>query len=103
MQTQGSKNSFYPKEPKLKDSKLVPSHDNAVELTKKDDKKDKKKRFQDQRQEYTREQKEQILAISITTTNILKKKKKKRNISEITCFNYNKKGYFASNYTKPKN
>ena len=30
------------------------------------------------------------------------KKKKKRDTSKVTYFNYNKKGYYASNCTKPK-
>ncbi len=32
-----------------------------------------------------------------------KKKKKDQDVSEITSYSCNKKGYYASNYTKPKN
>ncbi len=32
-----------------------------------------------------------------------KKKKKPRDISEITCYSCNKKSYYVSDYTKPKN
>ena len=103
VQTQGSKDSSRPKEMKLKDLKSTPSRDNAAELPKKDDNKDKKKRFQDQRREYTGEQKEQTPATNINTTNISKKKKKRRDVSEITCFNYDKKGHFASDCIEPKN
>ena len=73
-------------------------YDNITKLAKKEDKKDKKKRLW----EYQQERNKQALVISINTTNILKKKKKKRDVSEITSFNCNKKGYYASNCTKPK-
>ena len=45
VQTQGSKDSSCSKEPKPKDLKLAPSHDNAAEPAKKEDKKEKKKKF----------------------------------------------------------
>ena len=41
MQIQGSKNSFRPKKPKLKDPKSALSYDNIIELLEKDDWKDK--------------------------------------------------------------
>ena len=103
MQTQGTKDLFCPKETKSKDPKSALSRDNAAELPKKDNRKDKKKRFRGQRREYTGEWKEQTPATNVNTTNVSKKKKKRRDVSEITCFNCDKKGHFASNCIKPKN
>ena len=103
VQTQGSKDSSRPEETKPKDPKSAPSRDDAAESPKKDDRKDKKKRFRGQRQEYTGERKEQTLATNVNTTNVSKKKKKRCDISEITCFNCDKKDHFASNCTEPKN
>ena len=103
MQTQSFKNSSYSKKPKLKDLKSAPSRDNVAKSPKKDDSKDKKKKFQGQRWKHTGEWKEQTPAINVNTTNISNKKKKRRDISEITCFNCNKKSHFASYCTKPKN
>ena len=103
VQTQGSKDSSRPKETKPKDPKSAPSRDNAAESPKKDDRKDKKKRFRGQRREHTGERKEQTPATNVNTTDVSKKKKKKSDVSEITCFNYDKKGHFASDCTKLKN
>ena len=103
MQTQGSKDSSRLKETKPKDPKSAPSRDDAAESPKKDDRKDKKKRFRGQRREHTGERKEQTPATNVNTTDVSKKKKKRRDVSEITCFNCDKKGHFASNCTKPKN
>ena len=103
VQTQGSKNLSHTKEIKPKDPKLALSHDNAAESPKKNNRKDKKKRFRDQKREHTGEQKEQTLATNVNTTNISKKKKKKRDVSEITYFNCDKKGHFASNCIESKN
>ena len=99
--TQGSKDIFYFEKPKPKELRLAPSCDNIAESPKKNNRKDKKKRFQSQKREHTGEQKEKTLATSINTIDA--SKKKKRDVSEIIYFNYNKKGYFASNYTKSKN
>ena len=68
----------------------------VVELTKKEEKKNKKKIFQRQRRKHTREQKKQISAIGVNITKAISKKKLK-----IRYFNYNKKGYYINNYTKP--
>ena len=103
MQTQGSKDSFCPKKTKPKDLKSAPSRDNAAESSKKNNKKDKKKRFRGQRWKHTGERKEQTLATNVNTINVSKKKKKRRDVNKITYFNCDKKGHFASDYTKPKN
>ena len=101
VQTQDSKDLSRPKKTKPKDSKSASSRDNAAESPKKDNKKDKKKRFRGQRQEYTGKQKEQILATNVNITDVSKKKKKRHNVSDITCFNCDKKSYFASNCIEP--
>ena len=103
MQTQGSKDLSRPRKTKPKDSKSAPSRDNAAKSPKKDDRKDKKKRFRGQRREHIEERKEQTPATNVNTTNVLKKKKKRHDVSEITYFNCDKKGHFASDCTKPKN
>ena len=103
VQTQGSKDLSRPKETKPKDPKSASSRDDAAESPKKNDRKDKKKRFRGQRRKHTGERKEQTPATNINTTNVSKKKKKRRDISEITCFNCDKKGHFASDCTEPKN
>ena len=99
MQTEGTtaKDSSRPEEPKTKDPKLVPPHNDPAEPAKKED---KQKRFKRQR-ERTREPKE-TPATGNNTINVAKKKKK-RDTSKVTCFNRNKKGYYASNCTKQKN
>ena len=103
VQIQGSKDLSRPKETKSKDPKSALSRDNVVESPKKDDRKDKKKRFWGQRQEYTEERKEQTPATNVNTINVSKKEKKRRDVSKITYFNCNKKGYLANDCTKPKN
>ena len=100
MQTQGSKDLSDPKETKPKDPKSAPSRDNAAKSLKKDNRKDKKKRFRSQKWKHTRKRKEQTPATNVNITNVSKQKKKKRDISEITYFNDNKKGHFASNCIK---
>ena len=65
------------------------SHDNAVDLLKKN-KKNKKTRFQNQRQEYTGEQKIQTQAISINITKADLKKK----YSYIMYYNCNKYNHY---------
>ena len=96
VQTQGSnhKDSSRSEEPKPKDSKPAPLHDNAAKPAKKDDRKDKKKRLQNQRREHTSEQ---TLATGVNTK-APKKKFKAR------CFNCNKKSHYANECTKsPEN
>ena len=99
MQIQGiaAKDFSRSKKPKSKDPKSVPPCDNPAEPAKKED---KQKRFKCQR-EHIRGPKK-TLATGNNTVNIAKKKKK-CNTSKITCFNCDKKGHYASNYTKPKN
>ena len=103
VQTQGSKDSSRPKETKPKDPKSAPSCNDAAESPKKDNRKDKKKKFRGQRREHTGEQKEQTSATNVNTTDVSKKKKKRRDVSEIMCFNCDKKSHFVSDCTEPKN
>ena len=103
VQTQGSKDSSRPKKTKPKDPKSAPSRDDAAESPKKNNRKDKKKKFQGQRREHTGEREEQTPATNVNTTDVSKKKKKRYDVSKITCFNYDKKGHFASNCIEPKN
>ena len=72
MQTQGitTKDFFHPEEPKTKDPKSVPPHDNIAELPKK---KNKQKRFKCQ-QECTKEIKE-TPAIGNNTVDTAKKRR----------------------------
>ena len=95
IQTQGSnhKNSLYTKKPKNKHLKSALLRGNVAEPAKKEN---KKKRLSGRK----REQSKQTLATS-DKTKAPKKKKKRRDLSKVTCFNCNKKGYYASNYTKP--
>ena len=61
-------------------------------------KKNKIKNFEDVGR--SRVNKSQLLT---SITPMSQRRKKKRDINEITYFNYNKKSYYVSNYTKPKN
>ena len=70
---------------------------NAVELLKQG-KKDKKKKIKVYKQDTTRERKKQTLTTGNNIIDILKKKK--HDINKVTCFNYNKKGYYSSSYVK---
>ena len=99
VQIQGTaaKDSSRPEEPKTKDPKLVPPRDNLAEPAKKED---KQKRFKRQ-QERTREPKKTPATGNNTVD--AANKKKKRDTSKVTCFNYNKKGHYASDYIEPKN
>ena len=97
MQFQGSNNkdSSRSEESKPKDPKPALLLDNAaVEPAKKKDKKDKKKRFWGQKRKYTGERKKQTPATDVNKA-VPKKKLKVR------CFNCDKKGHYANNYTKP--
>ena len=86
-----------PNKPKIKNPKSVPPYNNPAELAKKENKQKKFKRPQKR----TKEAKE-TLATDDNTVNAAKKKKK-HDTNKVTCFNYNKKDYDASNCTKPKN
>ena len=99
VQTQGTaiKDFSRPEKPKTKDLKSVPLHNDPAEPAKKEDKQKRLKR----RQECTREPKE-TLATGNNTVDAAKKKKK-RDTSKVICFNCDKKGYYASDCTKPKN
>ena len=54
-----------------------------------------------------KQNKKQTLASTVNATEALQKKKKKnqdQDINKVTCFNYDKKGYYTSTFTKhPKN
>ena len=81
-----------------KETKSV--YTNAVEPFKPAKKEDKYKRLKCL-QERTRKLKK-TPAISNNAINVSKKdSRKKRDTSKITCFNCNKKGYYASDYNKP--
>ena len=92
VQTQGTTiKGSRSEEPKPKDPKLALSHDNAAEPAKKKDRKEKKKRLQNQRREHTGEQ--------TPTTGVNTKAPKKK--LKTRCFNCNKKGHYANEYTEP--
>ena len=99
VQIQGTavKDSSHPEEPKTKDLKSVLPRDDPAKPAKKEN---KQKRLKCQ-QECTREPKE----TPATGNNIVDaaKKKKKCDTSKVMCFNYNKKGHYASDCIKPKN
>ena len=90
------KDSLCSKEPKSKDPKSAPSHDNVAETAKKKNRKDKKKKLQNHR----RKQNKQPPATD-ANTEVPKKKKKIRDPSEVTSFNCDKKSHYASDYTDP--
>ena len=98
VQTQGSsyKDSPRSEEPKPKDPKPASSRDDMAEPAKKEDRKDKKKKLQNRR----RKQNKQPPATD-ANIEVPKKKKKKRDPSEVTYFNCDKKGHYASDCTEP--
>ena len=100
MQTQGIKDS-HPEEPKVKKIRPTPSWVEASEPCKQACKEKKKKRHQE------KQDKDQTPASTANATEVQQKKKKKtrdRDVSKVTCFNCDKKSYYASTCTKlPKN
>ena len=104
VQTQGTttKDFSRPEKPKPKKTKSVRADvAEPLEQNKKDKKdcRDKKRRFQEKKE------RSNTLATSDNAIDTSKKKKKNRDCttSRVTCYNCNKKGYFANTYTKPKN
>ena len=95
VQTQDSSHKDSPRseESKNKDLKPALSRGNAAEPAKKED---KKKNLQGHRREWNK----QTPAIG-NNTEAPKEKKKRHDPSKITCFNCNKKSYYARDYTKP--
>ena len=93
IQDSSHKNLSHIKKPKNKVLKSTPPCGNMAEPVKKED---KKKRPQKRRQK----QSKQTLATG-DNTKALKKKKKRRNSSKITYLYCDKKGHYASDYTKP--
>lgn len=89
---------FHSEKAKAKHPKAIFSHTNTAELLEQN-RKNKKNRTKEQKQDITGERKERTPATGDNTINV--SKKKKRNVSKVTCFNYNKKGNYASTYTKP--
>ena len=96
MQTQGSKYSSCPEEPKPKDPKPAPSRDDVAKPDKKEDRKDKKKKLQNRRRERNKQ-----IPVTGDNTEALKKKKKRRDPSEVMYFNCDKKGHYAKNCIEP--
>ena len=97
MQSQGSNNkdSSRFEESKPRNPKPAPPRDNAVaEPAKKEDRKNKKKRFREQKWEHTKERKKQTPATGVNKAAPKKKLK-------VRCFNYDKKGHYANDWTKP--
>ena len=70
----------------------------------KQDKKDKKNRRDKKRKFQEKKESKKTPATNNNAINAFKKDlKKRRNINKVTCFNYNKKSHYASDYTKPPN
>ena len=88
----------HPEELKVKEIRPISSWTKASKPSEQDRKERKKKRSQE------RQDKEQTSASTANVSEIQQKKKKKNwdwDISKITCFNYNKKGYYTNTYTEP--
>ena len=104
MQTQGTtvKDSSRPKKPKVKETKSIRA--NAVEPLEQD-KKDKKDWGDKKRSFRKKKKRSNTLVTGNNAIDALKKKKKNRDcdISEVTCYNFNKKEHFAKTCIKPKN
>lgn len=86
------------KKPKIKDPKSTPPCNNITESAKK---KDKQKKFKRQ-QKRTNKSKKTPTTVNNTINATKKDLKKKHDTNKITCLTYNKKGYYASYFTKPK-
>ena len=100
VQTQGTKDS-HPEEPKAKETRPASSRAEASEPSEQARKEKKRKRHPERR-----DKKEQTPASTANATEVQQKKKKKnrdRDVSEVTCYNCNKKGHYANTCTEPKN
>ena len=103
VQTQGKNvKDTYPEEPKIKEVK--PASSRAAEISKplEQARKEKKRKRHFER----RDKKEQIPTSTANATEVQQKKKKKnrdRDVSEVMCYNCNKKGHYANICTEPKN
>ena len=103
MQTKGTTAKDSHQE-ELKVKEVKPTSSRAAEVSEplKQARKEKKKKRHPER----RDKKKRTLASTANATEIQQKKKKKnrdRNVSEITCYNCNKKGHYANTCIKPKN
>ena len=103
VQTQGTTaKDSHKEEPKVKEVK--PTLSRAAEASEplEQARKEKKRKKHSKR----RDKKEQTPASTANVTEVQQKKKKKnqdRDVSEVTCYNCNKKGHYANTCTKPKN
>ena len=103
VQTQETTAKDSPRLEKSKAKKIKSIHTDTAEPLEQNKK--NKKNWWDKKWRF-REKKEQsdILAIGNNAIDVSKKKKKNWDCdtSGVTCYNYNKKGYFANTCTKPK-
>lgn len=78
---------------------MVIQHINDTEVSKKAGKKKKKSR-----QKWRKNQENFTLATGVSTTDASRQNRfKKSDPAKITCYHYNKKGYYINRYMEPKN